>query len=141
MNTEQALQIVQYIIVGLSVLIAVIQFVYNKKNGSKSKFLANFLSLLDEVSSSIEFAEQMTKMNKDEKKSFAERLITMFCENKGFKITSEQLNLAVERVIKTTKKVNVDGKYVIEENKDGFGGNVEVVNGRMEENQAIANHD
>lgn len=106
MTIQQILEIVQYVVLGLSIVLTVISFIYGKIKGSSSKFLTNCLSFLDEISSSMGFAEKMISLNGEEKKSFASRQIKLYCENKKIKITDEQLDFAIETLIALTNKVN-----------------------------------
>lgn len=110
---EQALQIIQYVAMGLSAVVIIAQFVYNKVKGSKSRFLSKTLGFLQELSESVGFAEQMTNLEGEAKKYFAIKHISMFCENKKIKFTDEQLDAAIEMLIKLTKAVNAREKDLI----------------------------
>lgn len=101
-----AQQIWEIIVLGLSIILTVLSIVYGRVKGSSSKFLTNCISLLTEISSSMEFAEKMMTLNGEEKKTFASKYIKLYCENKGFKITDEQLSSAIETLISLTNKVN-----------------------------------
>lgn len=121
MTVEQILQIAGYVVAGLAVIFSIVQFIYNRVTGSKSKFLTNFMGLLEEISASLGFAEQMTNLKGNDKKEFAQKTIAMYCENRKIKITDEQLNNAIETLIKLTKKVNAREKDLIEANDELVG--------------------
>lgn len=106
MNAQQIFEIVQYVVFGLSIVLTVLSFIYGKIKGSSSKLLANCIDLIDEIASSMGFAEKMISLNGEEKKQFASRQIKLYCENKGLKITDEQLSFAIETLITLTNKVN-----------------------------------
>lgn len=125
MNTQQILEIVQYVVCGLAVLFSIAQFIYNKVKGSNSKFLTKSLDFIKEISTTLGFAEQMTKLQGTEKKQFAKDTIAMYCENKHIKISDEQLNIAIEILIELTKKVNAREKDLI---GDGLVGDIEADN-------------
>lgn len=121
MTVEQILQIAGYVAAGLAVAFSVIQFIYNKVTGSKSKFLEKLLEFLYGLGSSVKFAEQMTKLRPEEKKTVAMEYITMFCENKKVKFTQEQLDSAVEFLVELTKTVNARQKDLIEASNELVG--------------------
>lgn len=113
MKTQQILEIVQYVVCGLAVLFSIAQFIYNKVKGANSRFLSKSLDFIKEISTTLGFAEQMTKLQGTEKKQFAKDTIAMYCENKHIKISDEQLNIAIEILIELTKKVNAREKDLI----------------------------
>lgn len=132
---EQALQIAQYVVCGLAVIFSIVQFIYNKIKGSKSKFLTNFMGLLEEISTSLGFAEQMTRLNGSDKKEFAQKTIAMYCENKNIKISEEQLNNAIEILINLTKKVNAREKDLNNTNSE-LDGNIKSDNSMLTNNKS-----
>lgn len=132
---EQALQIAQYVVCVLAVVFSVAQFIYNKIKGSKSKFLTNFMGLLNEISTSLGFAEQMTKLKGEQKKEFAQKTIATYCENKNIKISEEQLNLAIETLISLSKKVNAREKDL--EADDGLVGDCEADNAQFANSESV----
>lgn len=113
MTTEQILQIAAYVVAGLSILFNIAQLVYSKITGKKSKFASTALNFIDEISTTLEFAEQMTRLTKEEKKNFAKNAVLQYCENKKLKFSDEQVDDATERLIKLTKKVNAREKDMI----------------------------
>lgn len=114
MTVEQILQIAGYVVAGLAVIFSIAQFIYNKATGSKSKFLTKSLDFINEIATTLGFAEQMTRLSGSDKKEFAKNTIAMYCENKHIKISDEQLNIAIEILIELTKKVNAREKDLIE---------------------------
>lgn len=127
MNTQQIFEIVQYVVCGLAVLFSIVQLIYNKVKGSNSRFLSKSLDFIKEISTTLGFAEQMTKLQGAEKKEFAKNTIAMYCENKHIKISDEQLNIAIEILIELTKKVNAREKDLIGAS-DGLVGDIEADN-------------
>lgn len=124
---EQALQIIQYVVCGLAVIFSIAQFIYNKAKGSKSKFLTKSLDFINEIATTLGFAEQMTKLTGIAKKEFAKNTISMYCENKNIKITNEQLEEAIEILIILTKKVNAREKDLLNAS-NGLDGNTTSIN-------------
>ena len=136
MTAAQILEIVQYIVCGSAVLFSIAQFIYNKVKGSKSKFLSKLLEFLQGLGTSVEFAEKMTKLKPEEKKSFAMEYITMFCENKKVKFTTEQLDKAVEFLVNLTKTVNAREKDLID-TSDELVGNTETGNAKLSNGETV----
>lgn len=134
MAVEQILQIAGYVVAGLAVLFSIAQFIYNKATGSKSKFLTKSLDFINEIATILGFAEQMTKLNGNDKKEFAKNSICMYCENKNIKISDEQLDAAIEILITLTKKVNAREKDLIA--NDELVGNIESDNTKFANNKS-----
>ena len=137
MNLQQILEIVQYVVLGLSIVLTVISFIYGKIRGSSSKFLTNALSLLQEISASMGFAEEMLALSGEEKKSFAAKQIKLYCENRGIKITDEQLDFAIETLIALTNKVNAKERPQTENLL--IGSENELVSNSTGNNQELSN--
>lgn len=130
MTVEQILQIVSYVVAGLAIVFSVIQFIYNKATGSKSKFLEKCLEFLHGLGTSASFAEKMTQLSDKEKKNVAMNYITMFCENQKIKFSASQLDSAVEYLVELTKTINAREKDLIEAS-NGLGGNTETDNAML----------
>lgn len=123
MNTEQILQIVSYGIAALAVIFSVIQFVYVKVKGKKSKFIDVALDFIGETSSLMGFAEQMQKLSQEERKAFAKDSLLMWCENKNIPITDKNADDLIETLIVLSKTVNAREKDKIEGGNGPDGNN------------------
>lgn len=134
MTVEQILQIVSYVVAGLAIVFSVIQFIYNKATGSKSKFLEKCLEFLHGLGTSASFAEKMTQLSDKEKKNVAMNYITMFCENQKIKFSASQLDSAVEYLVELTKTINAREKDLIA--NDELVGNIESDNTKFANNKS-----